>query len=111
MDIEIRRNTDIKFEFELSKEQRETILDFFKPKVIDEMVEQMLDENNRLKREICEKIMAHCVEIGQRDLNGAFITPETHEVDCDLAFVYINGEQWAYPRQWYVRPKRSEYEK
>lgn len=111
MDIEIRRNRGIKFDFEISNEQRESILDLFKPKVIDEMVEQMLDENNRIKREICEKIMSHCVEIGQRDINGELITPDTHEVGFDLGFVNVNGDTWAYPKQWYVRPKKSEYEK
>lgn len=110
MDIEIRRNRDIICNFELSEDQRETILDFFKPKAIDEMVEQMLDENNRLRHEICAKIMAHCVETGLKDLDGNLITPETHEVGFDLGFTMFEGEQWAYPKQWYVRPKKSEYE-
>ena len=111
MDIEIRRNRDLNFRCELSKEQRESLLDLFKPKVVDEWVEEMLNENNRLKREICEKIMAYCVKTGQRDLDGNLITPETHEVDCDVDFTSYQGEQWAYPKQWYVRPKKSEYEK
>ena len=45
MDIEIRRNRDLNFRFELSKEQRESLLDLFKPKVVDEWVEEMLNEN------------------------------------------------------------------
>ena len=78
---------------------------------MDELTKQMLDESTRIKREICEKIMAYCVETGERDLDGNLITPETHEVDCDVDFTVYKGEQWAYPKQWYVRPKKSEYEK
>ena len=106
MDIEIRRNRDLKFDFELSDEQRKALADIFRVHSLS-----MLDEAARYKREICDKIMLACVKTGQRDLDGNLITPETHEVDCDVDFTSYQGEQWAYPKQWYVRPKKSEYEK
>ena len=97
---EIRRNLDLKFEFDSDEEYRKAIMDLFMPKVTES-----------LKREICDKIMAHCVATWGRDCDGNLITPETHEVDCDIDFTIYEGEQWAYPKQWYVRPKKSEYEK
>ena len=109
MDIEIRRNRDIKFDFELSDEQRKALGDIFRVRTGEYL--SMLDDAAVYKREICDKIMLACVKTGQRDLDGNLITPETHEVDCDVDFTNYNGEQWAYPKQWYVRPKKSEYEK
>lgn len=109
MDIEIRRNRDIKFDFKLSDEQRKSLGDIFRVLTGEHL--STLDYAAIYKREICDKIMLSCVKTGQRDLDGNLITPETHEVDCDVDFTIYKGEQWAYPKQWYVRPKKSEYEK
>lgn len=112
MDIEIRRNRDLTFTLDgdVNRKAIEELAGRIPP--LTEEQRKMLEEGDRCRRELGEKILADMEANYVRDCLGELITKETHEVDCDVEYAEDkDGLQWVIAKQWYVRPKKSEYEK
>lgn len=107
MDIEIRRNRDIRFDFEMKPEQKKELEMLLSAGVHQEM----LNEAKRIRYGIEQRIWHYIKTGGIKDLDGNPITPETHEIKFDVGMVKYEGDTYAIPSKWYVRPKKSEYEK
>lgn len=112
MDIEIRRNRDIMFNFDLNDAQRKHInhlVGKLPPLTKEQM--KILDASERMRRELTELVMNDLEAKQVRDILGDLITRETHEVGFDVESEVRNGMCWVVAKNIYVRPKKSEYEK
>lgn len=112
MDIEIRRNRDVLFTFDLSDAQRKHLNELVGklPPLTKEQME-MLDDGEHVRRELTEMIMKDIEAKQVRDILGDLITRETHEIGFDIETEEHDGMNWAVAKNIYVRPKKSEYEK
>ena len=112
MDIEIRRNRDVFFTFDLSDAQRKHLNELVGklPPLTKEQM-KMLDDGERVRRELTEMVMKDIEAKQVRDILGDLITRETHEVGFDVESEVHDGMCWAVAKNIYVRPKKSEYEK
>ena len=104
MDIEIRRNKDLKFDCTCDN-----------PVALKELF-QMTDDQKRLQEEyearrkaLEDEFWRFVKEHPTRDCNGEIIKPETHEIGFDFGDPDDDGVTEA--KTMWVRPKKSEYEK
>lgn len=107
MEVEIRRNRGLSFNFELKPEQKKGLESLLSTGLHQEM----LSEAARVRYGIEQRIWHHIKTRKIKDLDGNPITPETHEIKFDVGYIRQDGETWCYPSTWYVQPKKSEYEK
>lgn len=111
MNIEIRRNQDITFSFDMEKNE-----EFVKkmmedaPRLTEEQ-KKIMNEAERVRREIEEQIWAYIDEHPGNDLDGNPIKRETHEIGFDIEHKEVDGLMYGFAKNIYVRPKKSEYEK
>ena len=112
MNMEIRRNLDLSFELKNSDENKEAIKKLMEqiPELTEEQ-RKVLDENERIRHEIEEKIWAYIEEHPENDLDGNPIKRETHEIGFDIEYKEVDGMMYGFSKNIYVRPKKSEYEK
>lgn len=109
MDIEIRRNRDLTWTFKGPSRE-----DLEKAGIIPKLTEEqrkMLDEGERIRRGLEEKIWEHFDKNEVFDCLGDLITRETHEIGFDIETEFHEEMRWAVAKNIYVRPKKSEYEK
>ena len=110
MDIEIRRNRDLKFTLDLGREKALKELCGSIPPLTEEQ-KRLLDKGAELRRELEEKLWAHFDKNKVYDILGDQIMRETHEIGFDVQTEEHGGMNWAVAKNIYVRPKKSEYEK
>jgi len=111
MNVQIRRNRTISMEFAIKKDEKsiKQLLNAI-PKLSPEQ-QAVIDESISQRRTIERKIWEYLKENPTLDLDGDLITPETHEIGFDTEIKEINGCWWEVVKEWYVRPKKSEFEK
>jgi hypothetical protein len=111
MKIEIRRNLDMSFDLPI-KENEEAIKKLMEqiPQPTEEQ-RKMLDEGDRIRREIEEKIWAYIEEHPENDLSGNPIKRGTHEIGFEIENREVDGAMYGFATNIYIRPKKSEYDK
>lgn len=105
--IEVRRNRDISFTFEGHIDAGEL---FPSPAITEEM-RQMLDEGERIRKQMETEWWLYFESHPTKDQLGNIITEETHEIGFDVEEEEFNGMVFAVARNIWVRPKKSEYKK
>ena len=112
MNVSIRRNMTIRKEFTIETKDRKAIEQLFNsiPKLTPEQ-QAIIDESITQRRTIERKIWEYLKENPTKDLDGNLITPKTHEIGFDTEIQEIKGCLWEVVKEWYVRPKKSEFDK
>ena len=111
MNIEIRRNRTITatFDMEKNKEFVEKMMENL-PQITEEQ-RKIMDNAERNRHELEEKIWAYLEEHPENDLDGNPIKRETHEIGFEYEDKEVDGLMYGYAKSIYVRPKKSEYDK
>lgn len=104
MDIEIRRNRDIQFNF--TCENLETLKELFQ--LTDEQKRQQ-ERFETWSRRVEDEFWRFVNEHPLMDCIGEIIKPETHEIGFDFSEPDDDGMMKA--KTMWVRPRKSEYEK
>ena len=113
MEIEIRRNLDLNFKFEVDEKTQKSLLDLAEQLKPTPEQQKELDLARQQLREIEEKIWKDIESKSPvYDLLGNPITRETHEICYDMEYeTRADGLSWGYAKCIYIRPKKSEYDK
>lgn len=111
MNIEIRRNLTLTFSGSIEADE-EVINKLIgeQPNLTPEQ-KALIDQGEQAIRGVEEKIWAYIDEHPTKDLLGDVITRETHLIDFDPQYVERDGMTWVEPKNFYIMPKKSEYEK
>lgn len=112
MNIAIRRNMTISKNFTIATKDKKSIEQLLNsiPKITPEQ-QAIIDDSINQRRTIERKIWEYLKNNPTLDLDGELITPETHEVGFDTETKEIDGCLWLVVKEWYVRPKKSEFDK
>ena len=96
------------FTFDLSDAQRKHLNELVGklPPLTKEQM-KMLDDCERVRRELTEMVMKDIEAKQVRDIFGDLITRETHEIGFDIKTEEHGGMNWAVAKNIYVRPKKS----
>ena len=106
IEIRIKRNSDISFEFNCDDPKAQEFLRGLVPELTEEQKRKLAvaeEKKKRLEAEIWNEVAIN----GWRDLDGNVITPDTHEIGYDFGEPDADGMCCA--KEVWIRPKISEF--